>query len=101
MDVLKETKERKHMSHALTPLADRVIATREEAATRTASGLYLPDSAKEKAIVATVEAVGPDVKGLKVGDKVVYKEYTVTEIKVDNKEYLILKEEDVLAKVGK
>lgn len=89
------------MSHPLTPLADRVIATREEAATRTASGLYLPDSAKEKAIVAVVEAVGPDVKTLKKGDRIVYKEYTTTEIKVDGKEYLILKEEDVLATVTK
>lgn len=89
------------MSQPLTPLADRVIATREEAATRTASGLYLPDSAKEKAIVARVEAVGPEVKNLQNGDRIVYKEYTTTEIKVDNKEYLILKEEDVLAKVTK
>ena len=89
------------MSHVLTPLADRVIATREEAATRTARGLYLPDSAKEKAIIAIIEAVGPGVKSLKKGDRVVYKEYSTTEIKVDNKEYLILKEEDVLAKVGK
>lgn len=88
------------MSQPLTPLADRVIATREEAATRTASGLYLPDSAKEKAIVAVVEAIGPEVKSLKKGDRIVYKEYTTTEIKVDNKEYLILKEEDVLAKVA-
>ncbi len=89
------------MSHPLTPLADRVIATREEAATRTASGLYLPDSAKEKAIIAVVDAIGPEVKSLKKGDRIVYKEYTTTEIKVDNKEYLILKEEDVLATVTK
>ncbi|MFZ2494410.1 MAG: co-chaperone GroES [Candidatus Saccharimonadales bacterium] len=89
------------MSQPLTPLADRVIATREEAATRTASGLYLPDSAKEKAVAAVVESVGPDVKQLKKGDRIVYKEYTTTEIKIDDKEYLILKEEDVLAKVGK
>lgn len=88
------------MSHALTPLADRVIAVREEAATRTASGLYLPDSAKEKAIVARVESTGPEVKSLKKGDRIVYKEYTTTEIKVDGTEYLIIKEEDVLAKVG-
>ncbi len=89
------------MSHVLTPLADRVIATREEAATRTASGLYLPDSAKEKAVIAVVQATGPEVKSLKKGDRVVYKEYSTTEIKVDDKEYLIIKEEDVLAKVGK
>ena len=89
------------MSQPLTPLADRVIATREEAATRTASGLYLPDSAKEKAVAAIVESVGPEVKQLKKGDRIVYKEYTTTEIKIEDKEYLILKEEDVLAKVGK
>lgn len=89
------------MSQPLTPLADRVIAIREAAATRTASGLYLPDSAKEKAIVAIVEAVGPEAKNLKKGDRIVYKEYSTTEIKVGGKEYLILKEEDVLAKVGK
>lgn len=88
------------MSHPLTPLADRVIARREETQNRTASGLYLPDSAKEKAIIATVEAVGPEVKSLKAGDRIVYKEYTTTEIKVDGKDYLIVKEEDVLAKVG-
>ena len=89
------------MSHALTPLADRVIAVSEKTASRTASGLYLPESAKEKAIVAVVEAVGPDVKSLKKGDRIIYKEYSTSEIKVDDKEYLILKEEDVLAKVGK
>ena len=87
------------MSHVLTPLADRVIATREEAATRTASGLYLPDSAKEKAVIAVVQATGPEVKSLKKGDRVVYKEYSTTELKIDNVEYLIVKEEDVLATV--
>ena len=87
------------MGQPLTPLADRVIATREEAATRTASGLYLPDSAKEKAIVVSWRPSAQRSKASK-GDRIVYKEYTTTEIKVDNKEYLILKEEDVLAKVA-
>lgn len=87
------------MAQPLTPLADRLVAVREEAQTRTASGLYLPDSAKEKAVTAKVEAVGPDVKSLSKGDRIVYKEYSTTEVKVDGKEYLILKEEDVLATV--
>ncbi|MFZ1458730.1 MAG: co-chaperone GroES, partial [Candidatus Saccharimonadales bacterium] len=87
------------MSQPLTPLADRVIATRDEAQTRTASGLYLPDSAKEKAIVATIVSVGPEVKSLKAGDRIVYKEYTTTEIKIEGVEYLVIKEEDILAKV--
>ncbi|TAH35647.1 co-chaperone GroES [Candidatus Saccharibacteria bacterium] len=85
------------MSTPIKPLADRVVAIREEAATKTASGLYLPSNAKEKPAYAVVEAVGPDVKGIKKGDKVVFKEYSTTELKIDNKEYLIVKEEDVLA----
>lgn len=88
------------MSTPIKPLADRVVAVRELAAEKTASGLYLPDNAKEKPNTAKVEAVGPDVKSLKVGDKIVYKDYTTTELKVDGKEYLIVKEEDVLATVA-
>lgn len=85
------------MSTPIKPLADRVVATREEAATKTASGLYLPSNAKEKPAYAVVQAVGPDVKGIKKGDKIVFKEYSTTELKIDSKEYLIVKEEDVLA----
>lgn len=85
------------MSTPLKPLADRVVAVKEQAQEKTASGLYLPDSAKEKSSVAVVEAVGPDVKSLKKGDKIVYKEYSTTELKVDGTEYLLVKEEDVLA----
>jgi len=87
------------MSTPIKPLADRVVAVREEVATKTASGLYLPDNAKEKPVVAKIAATGPDVKSLKVGDKIVYKEYSTTELKVDGTEYLIVKEEDVLATV--
>lgn len=87
------------MSTPIKPLADRVALVREEAATKTTSGLYLPDNAKEKPVVAKVVAAGPDVKGVKVGDKVVYKEYSTTELKIDGTEYLLVKEEDILAKV--
>ncbi len=87
------------MSTPISPLADRVVAVRERAKTQTASGIYLPDNAKEKPVLAEVKAVGPDVTGLKVGDKIVYKEYSTTELKVDGVEYLIVKEEDVLATV--
>jgi chaperonin GroES len=87
------------MTTLIKPLADRVVATREEAATKTASGLYLPDTSKEKPVLAVVRAVGPDVKTLKKGDRIVYKEYSTTELKIDGKEYLIVKEEDVLATV--
>lgn len=89
------------MSVALKPLAGGIVAVREEVQNKTASGLYLPDAAKEKPVVAKVVAVGKDVKEVKVGDKVVYKEYSVTELKVDGEEYLIIKEEDVLAVLAK
>jgi chaperonin GroES len=87
------------MSTPIKPLADRVVAVREVAATKTASGIYLPDNAKEKPVFAKIEAVGPDVKTLNVGDKIIYKEYSTTELKVDGTEYLVVKEEDVLATI--
>jgi chaperonin GroES len=88
------------MSTPITPLADRIVAVREVAPEKTASGLYLPDNAKEKPVVAVVAAIGPDVKHLKVGDKIIYKEYTTTELKVDGTDYLVVNEEDVLATVA-
>ena len=87
------------MTTPIKPLADRVVAVREEVKTQTASGIYLPDNAKEKPVLADVQAIGPDVKGIKVGDKIIYKEYSTTELKIDGTEYLIVKEEDVLATV--
>lgn len=87
------------MSSPIKPLADRVVAVREEAQTKTASGIFLPDNATEKPVVAQIIAVGPKVSSLKVGDKIVYKEYSTTELKIDDKQYLIVKEEDVLATV--
>ena len=88
------------MSTPITPLADRVVAVREEAKTQTASGIYLPDSSKEKPVMAEVKAVGGEVKHVKVGDKIIYKEYSTTELKIDGTEYLIVKEDDILAKVA-
>jgi chaperonin GroES len=87
------------MSVPIQPLADYVVAQTEEAATKTASGLYLPGGAQEKPKVAKIVAVGTDVKGVKLGDKIIYKSYSQTEIKVDATEYLLVKEEDILATV--
>ena len=87
------------MSTPITPLADRIVAVREEAKTQTASGIYLPDSSKEKPVMAEVKAVGSDVQHVKVGDKIIYKEYSTTELKIDGTEYLIVREEDILATV--
>lgn len=88
------------MSSPITPLGDRVVAVREEAAQKTASGLYLPDNAKEKPVMAKVVAVGKDAAAVKVGDRIIYKEYSTTELKIDGTEYLVVKEEDILGTVS-
>ena len=88
------------------PLADRILVEVLKAKDKTKGGIVLPDTAKEKPQEAKVIAVGkgrtseggkivsPEVK---VGDKILFGKYTGTEITVDDKEYLILKEEDILA----
>ncbi|MFI5240347.1 MAG: co-chaperone GroES [Candidatus Saccharimonadia bacterium] len=83
----------------LQPLADRVVAKPIEAETKTASGFYLTETAKEKPQIGEVLAVGKDVKEVSVGDKIVYTKYGPNEIKVDNQDMLLLKEEDILAVV--
>lgn len=97
------------MGSPIKPLGDRVVAVREEAENKTASGLYLPDNAKEKPVVAKVVAVGPGRVGddneripveIKVGERILYKEYSTTEIKIDGTEYLIVKEDDILGTVA-
>lgn len=80
----------------LKPLQDRIIATKEQAIETTKSGILLGE-AKEKPAYAVVESVGPDVKVVKKGDKIVYKNYSTTDIKIDDTDYIIVKEEDVLA----
>jgi chaperonin GroES len=91
------------------PLADRVVVKALEEAETMRGGLYIPDTAKEKPQQGEVMAVGPgklseegkriDME-LKVGDKVLYGKYSGTEVTVDNEQYLILRESDVLAVVG-
>jgi len=87
------------MSTPLQPLGDYVVAVNEEAETKTASGLYLPDKAQEKPKTAKVVAIGPRTQQVKVGSRIVYKSYSTTEVKVDGTEYILVKEEDVLATV--
>jgi chaperonin GroES len=87
------------MSVKIQPLADYVVAQQEEAETKTASGLYLPEKAQEKPKVAKVVAVGKNVGEIKVGDRIVYKSYSTTEVKVGADEYMLIKEEDILATV--
>jgi chaperonin GroES len=93
----------------LEPLDDRVIVTQMEAETKTKGGIVLPDTAKEKPQKGTVIAAGPgrvadDGKRIpmtvKKGDKVIYAKYGGMEVEADGKEYMILRESDILAKIG-
>lgn len=81
---------------AIKPLADRVVAKKDAAVEQTASGILLGE-AKEKQNTAIIESVGPDVKNVKKGDRILYRDYSASEIKYDNTDYLIIKEEDILA----
>ncbi|AET66363.1 Co-chaperonin GroES [Desulfosporosinus orientis DSM 765] len=92
----------------IKPLADRVIIKALPMEEKTKSGIFMPDTAKEKPQEGEVVAVGPGKveKGerialeVKVGDRVIYSKYAGTEVKFDGEEYLILKEMDILAILG-
>ena len=85
----------------ITPLHDRVIVRAAAAETKTAGGIIIPDTAKEKPQRGTVVAVGTGKKDepmtVKPGDTVLYGKYAGTEITVDNEELLIMRESDILA----
>ncbi|MDA3968550.1 co-chaperone GroES [Helicobacter ibis] len=78
------------------PLGERILVERLEEDTKTASGIIIPDNAKEKPLMGEVKAIGSIVKEVSVNDKIVFGKYSGTEVKLDGKEYLILKLEDVL-----
>jgi len=85
----------------IKPLADRVLIEPLPAETQTASGLFIPDSAQEKQHKGTVVAIGKGKKDepltVKVGDTVLYGKYSGSELKFDNTDYLMMREEDILA----
>lgn len=82
------------------PLGERVLVERLEEDTKTASGIIIPDNAKEKPLMGIVKAVGSEVKDVKTNDKIVFGKYSGTEVKLDGVEYLILKLEDVLGVIA-
>lgn len=88
------------MSSPIMPLGDRVVAVKEQAKTKTASGILLPENAKEQPIMAEVIAIGEKVKNIKMGDKIVYSEYRATDLKINGKDYLIIKLEDILGTIN-
>jgi chaperonin GroES len=91
----------------INPLGDRVVVTMVDTEETTKSGIVLPGNAKEKPQIAEIIAVGPgglvdgkEVKmEVKVGDKVIVSKYAGTEVKLDSKEYTIVRQSDILAKV--
>ena len=97
------------MARSLQPLGDRIVVKAVEQETQTKSGIYIPDSAKERPQEGSVIAVGPGritddgnrlEMSVAVGDTVIYSKYAGTEFEDDGEEYLIMKETDILAKVG-
>jgi chaperonin GroES len=102
--IAPRTKESEAMK--IRPLHDRILVKRLEEETKTAGGLFIPDSAKEKPIQAKVIAVGAgkrDKDGkiialeVKAGDRVLFSKYSGTEVKIDGDDHLILREDDLLA----
>jgi len=98
----------KAISHTIKPLDDRIVVTRTEPEQTTTGGIILPENAKEKPQQGEVVAAGPgrlDDNGKRVplevgvGDRILYAKYTGTEVKLDNNEYIVLNEKDVLAKL--
>lgn len=85
----------------IKPLADRVLVEPVEAETKTASGIIIPDNAKEKPQKGKVVAIGTGKKDepltVKVGDMVLYGKYSGTELKLEGKDYLMMRESDILA----
>jgi chaperonin GroES len=89
------------MALQIKPLSDRVVIEPAAAETQTASGIFIPDTAKEKPQKGTVVAVGNGKKDhdmtVKVGDTVLYGKYAGSDLKLDGKDYLIMREDDILA----
>ena len=94
------------MALKLKPLADRVVVRPLEAEEKTAGGLFIPDTAKEKPMQGEIMAVGPGKVGddgkniameVKVGDKVLYGKYSGTEVRIDSEDFLIMRESDIFA----
>lgn len=94
-------------SSLLRPLGDKILIKRDEAQTKTSSGIFLPETSKEKPMTATIEAVGTGALntetgeriplGVKKGERILISKWAGTEVKLNDKEYLIINEDDILA----
>ena len=80
----------------IKPMAHYIVAIKEKKPEKTASGIFLPESAQEKSEAARVIAVGSEVKGVAFDASVIYKNYAATTVKIDKEEYFVIKDEDIL-----
>ena len=95
----------RYWAFTLKPLGERVVLKQQEAEEKTQSGIILPDSAKEKPQTAVVIAVGPGSEKngkktemqVKVGDRVIYSQYSGTDVKLEDEEYIIVNQSDIIA----
>ena len=87
----------------VNPLADRVLDKNDQAETKTASGIFIPEAAQEKTQTAVVVAVGPGTEDEKItvkpGDRIMYDKYSGTQVKIDGEDHLIVKISDIIAVV--
>jgi chaperonin GroES len=100
-------KQASSSSTLLRPLGDKILIKRDEAQTKTASGIFLPETSKEKPMTATIEAVGTGALNtetgeriplaVKKGERILISKWAGTEVKLNDKEYLIIAEDDILA----
>jgi chaperonin GroES len=104
---MSEVREEKKMAVKLQPMSNRLVVKPMQTEEKTKSGIYLPDTAKEKPQEGKVVAVGPGKvtdegkripMEVEVGDIIIYAKYGGSEIKIDEEEYIIMREEDILAK---
>ena len=100
----------KSTKSSVRPLHDKILVKRDEAQTKTDTGIYLPETSKDKPKTGTIEAVGSGALNtdtgeriplsVKKGDKIIFSSYAGTEVKLDGREHLILREGDILAVMG-
>lgn len=85
----------------IEPIYDYIFAEPVEEIVKKNSAIYLPDSQKDKEKYAKVVAIGPSTKYLEIDDKIIYKDFSVQEVKLESKVFILIKEEDVFGKVVK
>ena len=87
------------MGIGIEPIGEMVLLAMENAPEKTASGLLLPEEARDKMNVGRVEAVGADAKSVSVGDRVIFRQYSGTQMEWMGEDFLLIKQEDIQAKV--